>query len=431
MKRLITLMLASVFVLGTVASAFAIHTQGRGGSGLDFNARGSWRVVGEIQDNWDFDNRNAEETYNVHMRARTWFDFTTADGVKAVLGTEIGDASFGGAALPLGGDQTNIIEVKHLYVQFPWPNSDVTISAGLQGIALPGYFSSPIFDDDVAALVVSSPLTDTVGLTLAWLRANNGIDGRLRPGTGAQREEFDIFAAIVPITLEGMSITPYGLYAFLGADLTASGDSENGWWAGVNAVFTTFDPIYFGFDLIYGKVEDDVNREGWFFDAAIGMPMDLFTPELFFVYASGDNSSAGKDKRMPSVSPDYTATTFLFDGTALLSGWALGDPASVALWAVGLSLKDISFVDRLTHTFRVMYAQGTSSNDAAYGAQLGTLGGEFFTKEDSLIEFNFDTRYQMFEQLAAIVELGYIIPNFDDARDDNAFKLAAGFVYNF
>jgi hypothetical protein len=39
----------------------------------------------------------------------------------------------------------------------------------------------------------------------------------------------------------------------------------------------------------------------------------------------------------------------------------------------------------------------------------------------------------MYEHLAAIVELGYIIPSFDDstADDDSAFKLAAGFKYDF
>jgi hypothetical protein len=171
MKRLITLMLASVFVLGTVASAFAIHTQGRGGTGIDFNARGSWRVVGEVMRQLaGFGYKDAglmRYTYRLAiMRARTWFDFTTADGVKAVSwarksaigrwGQDVGDAP--GGDFSLGGDGRGLIKVKHLYVQFPWPNSDITISAGLQGVALPGYFSSPILDDDVAGLVVSTPI---------------------------------------------------------------------------------------------------------------------------------------------------------------------------------------------------------------------------------------------------------------------------------
>jgi hypothetical protein len=451
MKRLVTLMLAAVFVLGTVASAFAIHTQGKGGTGLDFNARGSWRVVGAIQDNWDFDSDLSEETYQLGMRARTWFDFATADGVKAVLGTEIGQARFGEpGGLQLRGDNP-IIKVKHLYAQFPWPNSDVTISAGLQGVALPGYFSSPILDDDVAGIIVSAPLSDTLGLTLAWLRPYDlNHTGSTTFDGSAMKDEFDIFAAILPVTLEGLNLTPYAVYAMIGQDAVgtvASGlwgyadepadvdatDDATVWWLGLNGMLNMFDPIYVAFDLIYGSAGieldgDDLDREGYFFNLAVGMTMDMFTPELFFFYASGDNSDIDKDKRMPVVSPDYVPTTFFFDGTSLGSGFEFADPASLAAWGIGLSLKDISYVERMTHTFAVMYVQGTSDDNAAYGVELSE---GIFTEEDSFIELNFDTTYQMYEHLAAIVEIGYIIPNFDTAPDDNAFKLSAGFKYDF
>jgi hypothetical protein len=219
MKRITTLMLAAVFVLGTVASAFAIHTQGKGGTGLDFNARGSWRVLGVVSDNWDFNSDASEEDYQLGMRARTWFDFATADGVKAVLGTEIGQARFGQpGGLQLRGDNA-IIKVKHLYAQFPWPNSDVTISAGLQGVALPGIFSNPVLDDDVAGLIVSMPLSDMLGLTLAWLRPTDLDHTGSATFDGTEMsDEWDAFAAILPITLEGMKITPYAIYSLLGQD---------------------------------------------------------------------------------------------------------------------------------------------------------------------------------------------------------------------
>jgi hypothetical protein len=467
MKQWLTLALTAAFVLATAASSQAIHTQGKGGTGLDFNARGSWRVLGVIQDNWDFNSDASEEDYQLGMRARTWFDFATADGVKAVLGTEIGQARFGQTNnLQLRGDNT-IFKVKHLYAQFPWPNSDVTISAGLQGVALPGIWSNPILDDDVAGLIVSMPLSDMLGLTLAWLRpydldhtGSSTFDG------SAMSDEWDAFAAILPITLEGMSITPYAIYSLLGQDAHASilarqgygaaatnavpallippgglaglaTDDGTAWWLGFNARLTMFDPIYVALDAIYGSAslefaDEDFDREGFFVGLAAGMKMDMFTPELFAFYASGADDDTDEDGRMPVVSGDFTATSFFFDRSALGSGIFTQDtlnPSLVGMWAVGLNLKDISIAERLSHTFTVMYAQGTNDEES-----IPVLLGTGLSEDDTLIEFNFDTKYQMYEHLAAIVEIGYIIPDFDDynlGEDDAAFKLATGVKYDF
>jgi hypothetical protein len=404
MKRLLTLMLAATFVLGTVASAFAIHTQGRGGAGLDFNARGSWRGVAEIRDSWGFNDNAYEETYQIYMRGRTWFDFATADKVKAVIGLEIGNIRFGaddlnspGNDFALGGDGRALIKVKHLQLVFPWPNTNVTISAGLQNVALPGYYSNPIFDDDVAGIVMSTPITDTIGLTLAWMRPYDlthsgnqqlppvvnglisvldeidfwdtfGVDradaiNDYRAASGRTRgagDEFDIFAAIVPVTLEGLKLTPYAVYALVGDDFAASPDgfglgaastgNHTAWWLGLNAAISMFDPIYAAFDFIYGSAEFDVanqdlDQQGWFVNAAVGMKMAMFTPELFGFYATGTDDGSSKDKRMPTVSGDFVPTSFLFDKSPLGSGLVLQDPSVIGMWGLGLSLKNISFID--------------------------------------------------------------------------------------
>jgi hypothetical protein len=101
---------------------------------------------------------------------------------------------------------------------------------------------------------------------------------------------------------------------------------------------------------------------------------------------------------------------------------SIGNPIGTfgGWWAVGLKLRNISFIDRVTHTFHAMYLQ--FDNDEGVG----------LTSDDSLVELTFDTRWQMFEQLAAVLELGYIMPSFDNfPEDDNAFKAALGFLYNF
>jgi hypothetical protein len=455
----LALLCGAVLILCSATASHGIHTQGRGGTGIDFNARGSWRVVGELSDNWNFSDDLSEETYAISMRARTWFDFTTSGGVKAVLGTEIGDARFGEpGALDLGGDNETL-EVKHLYVQFPWPNTDLTFSAGLQGFALPGYFSSPILDDDVAGLVVSTPFSETVSLTLAWLRPydlEHAQDGTGSGLFGETSDEFDIVAALAPITLNGAIITPYALYAFIGQDFAdqeldlpgpSSGD-HSAWWIGGNVALTLFDPLTISADFIYGVAEfklitETIDQAGWYLDLAISYPWRALTTELFFIYASGDDAG-GDDGRMPSVSPDFVATSFFFNGSPLGSGFEFKDPASVGLWAIGIRVKDITLVDKLTHTVTIMYVQGTSDADAEFSSPLSNAfsrafllapgdgqGPLFFTKDDSFLELNVDSTYQMHEHLQGIVEFGYIIPDFDLADDDHALKLAAGIKYDF
>jgi hypothetical protein len=425
MKRLITLMLAAVFVLGTVAASWAIHTQGAGGPGLDFNARGSWRVVGEYRDNWTFGNFDEEAAdfdqgdFRLHQRARVWFDFTTADRVKAVLNLQMGSYNWGVGPNPqaatggtrigrTGGIDSASIGIRQLFVQFPFPNSDIMISAGKQGLALPGVLGSPLHDDNTNALIVSMPLTDMAGLTALWARLE-----AIHPADGDADVAVDLFGAIVPLTLEGATLTPYALYLNTGSDIDL-----DAWWLGLNGRLTMFDPVYAAFDFIYGDQDD---ASGWYAALAVGMKMDMFTPELFFAYASGGDDT----DVMPVISPDYTASTFLFNGSPLLAGSGVealvsnGDPLGTfgGWWAVGLKLRNISFIDRVTHTFHAMYLQ--FDND------------EVLTSDDSLVELTFDTRWQMFEQLAAIFELGYIMPSFDVLEDDNAFKAAIGVVYNF
>jgi hypothetical protein len=72
-------------------------------------------------------------------------------------------------------------------------------------------------------------------------------------------------------------------------------DDGTAWWLGFNARLTMFDPIYVALDAIYGSAslefgifgDEDFDREGFFLALAVGMKMDMFTPELFALYASG------------------------------------------------------------------------------------------------------------------------------------------------
>lgn len=63
-----------------------------------------------------------------------------------------------------------------------------------------------------------------MGLTALWARAyndnypgGNWFDGNhIRPGHANYMDNLDAFALLVPLTFEGVKVTPWGMYAAIG-----------------------------------------------------------------------------------------------------------------------------------------------------------------------------------------------------------------------
>lgn len=436
MRHIILSILTIAFVITSVSSSFAV----------EMNARGSWRASVSF---WDFDDKENSETFRARQRSRVWFDFIANENLKAVLGLEIGDITWGktnssnsgkstGGAL--GTDGVNI-EVKHAYLDFNLPNTDIKIKAGLQGILIPGNLGSLLFDDDAAALMVSAPINDMVSVSGGWIRAYDDNDGTT--GNNVSSDEYDVLALLVPVNGDGFSVTPYMLYSMIGQEVLNSHSNRNTlaliddatddatmWHAGFSSKINMFDPIVIMSDFVYGSLSTEVTNEdfdakGFVADLAIDYKMDFMTPELFAWYISGDNDNDNESTIMPTISPNFLASSFGFDGTKLGEGLILGlDETSLPSYAIGLKLKKLSFMEDLSHTVTIYYAKGTNDKDA----------GADFDEEDSMVEINLDSKYQIYDQLAAYLELGYI--NFD-MEDDNStyssnnYKCALGIRYDF
>jgi hypothetical protein len=436
-------------VIGSVAPSFAVELQ----------ARGSWRAAASW---YDFEGEDSNvgnnETFRARERARLWFDFIANDNLKAVLGLEIGDVVWGEAPAGDLGTDGVAVEVKHAYFDFNIPNTEINVKAGLQGIYIPGNLGSPIMDDDAAAVMVSAPINDMVSVAAGWIRAIDLSDSTQSdnlPGAAQSKDEVDILALLVPVNADGFSVTPYFLYTLIGKNTIDSlsmtdkiknaatkmdpsatfnwTDDATMWHAGFSAQVDMFDPIVVLMDAAYGSLAleatDDVDVKGWFFDLAVDYKMDFMTPEIFFYYTSGADDDDDEISVFPSISADLTFSSFLMDGSALGECELYeSDPADLPMWAVGLKLKDINFVEDLSHTFTIYYAKGTSDKDSVYG--------KTFAEDDSLIEVNFDTKYQIYDELAAYLELGYFKFDWDKAADhdkdwENGYKAALGIKYDF
>lgn len=252
----------------------------------------------------------------------------------------------------------------------------------------------------------------------------------------------------LPLTFDGFSIAPYFAYAWIG-DGAAPGanqqkpssavignligtDDAKAWVLGANAKLAIFDPLTFAADLIYGVGEnDDYETKGWYAALAASYKFDALTATLFGTYATGADKDADKDNYLPTLAEGWELSPYLGGARAFNTGASDGfatDTLGVGsdgtgLWTVGLKLAETSFVDKLSHTLVLAYGEGTSDQKA----------GVDFDEKDSAWEVYMVNQYMIYENLAAINELGYFAPDFDEKNreDDASYFATIGFSYKF
>ena len=427
MKRFITLLAMAALVLGTVAPASA---------DLAVKAAGAWRVHGNVLSNFgDFDDDTSSvynDTFTIQHRMRTQLRFVYNENVMGELYTEYGNVTWGQGAGTYGVRDNNAaseLHIKRAFIQFRWPETDLLTTVGEQDITFPssGAFSSMVQGgEDAGAIAVSTPLTDVLGLTLVYTRLAE---------TTAQTSgnDFDVFLAAVPVKLEGMTIAPWFSYAMVGQNSGFNTDNDNAniWWAGAGFNMTALDPIVIYADFVYGSADDGYTgladgTSGFMIDAMVEFKgLDFATLQGFGVYSSQNDDGDGA---MPHIDSDWTIGGSMINGSTFTTD--LG-PAAPGFWMVGAAARKIQFLDKLSHDVIALYAKGTGDAAGFGGNNFGSsLPG--LTSDDSYWEVDLNTRYQIYESLAAIVELGYGKPDFDaGGADDATMKAAFGFLYRF
>lgn len=473
MKRIVTLLLAAGLVLGAAA----------GSQAADIKAKGTWEFTWEMG-NSSFEKHNGQDTFGARQRLRTQIDVIASESLKGVMFFEIGDQNWGsskqGAALGTDGKE---IKVRYSYVDWVIPQTDAKVRMGLQNFSLPGFISSsPILGGgsaDGAGITLSGQFNENVGASLFWLRAEN--DNAYSVNNKYASDAMDFIGLTVPLTFDGVKVTPWGMFGMIGRDsfTGANGDIDQAarmlpvqaspaaskdrhgtaWWVGVASELTYFDPFRFALDAAYGSVDMgsytvadadtgaargfDVKRSGWFASILGEYKMDYVTPGILFWYASGDDSNPyNGSERMPTVEGSWTASSYGFDDNYGRDASDMIGLSNDGTMGVYLQAKDISFVEDLTHIFRVGFVKGTNNTAMAdYVASpfSGTGSGLYLTTKDKAWEVNFDTQYKLYKDLTLCVELGWINLDLDkkvwglgsDDYRDNAFRGAVNLQYAF
>ena len=348
------------------------------------------------------------------------------------------------------------------------PDTDLKVRMGLQPIELPNVAGgSSILDTDaLAAVTLNWQFSENVGATLMWGRPYNDNYTSVESGHGNDKTSYldniDLIALSVPLTFDGVELTPWVMYGLVGQNAYRGYDQGEGptdlyarkmdqdepgrrhawtsaFWAGLPIQLSFLEPLNIEIDINYGFAESlgsmeayksggagprfaDTRREGWLVKALIEYQTDWGTPGLFGWYASGDDGNPGNgSERLPSIEAKGNFTSIMGD-----DNWGWGSNPDLydrtlnyaGTWGIGLQLRDVSLVEDLSHTFRVAYWGGTNSPEMAVYAspiswQEGVADGLYLTRNDGLLEFNLINRYEMYENMEINLELGYLA-NFVD-----------------
>lgn len=323
------------------------------------------------------------------------------------------------------------------------------------------------FLDNVDFFLLSLPLTGKGWSLTPW--AMFGAAGEMYHQGNEQEFNMrggDFFVGTMPYTyVRGLMNGNVGANPLKGPAYSKS------FFAGLPLSLTTLDPLRIEVDINYGYFEGlgryditdyrdhvqqraDTRREGWLVKALVEYKMDWGTPGLLGWYASGDDGNIKNgSERMPAISPCGSFTSFIGDDPKgnglLLSGKNQTYDLQMTYagtWGLGLQIRDVSFMPDLAHSLRIVHWGGTNSPAMVKylaPSDFGDSSPRYLTTQDSMLEFNLDSEYRIYENLEFILQLGYIVNNVDtglwnrsyrgdqDLQKGDAYKVAAVFKYSF
>lgn len=468
---------------------------------IDFKVKGLWQFRVMHADR-NLQKNNSADKFRSANRLRTKIHAIASESLEGVVYFTIGHQNWGnakdGAAL---GTDSNQVRVDNAYIDWAIPNTTIRTRVGLQPLDMP-YFTdiwSPIISNSHGpAVIVSDNINEHVSASFFWLRIanDNAAEADAALGLTSNRQyvdNMDFWGMSLPLSWDGFKITPWGMYGSVGKDsfklkytgtgsdvlynvtfanmlplmairtssgvtgLAGKADKAYGdsWFAGLASMLQPTDSLRIALDATYGSVDMgstrlngrnfDLRRYGWFAALQTDYILAGWTPGFIAYYASGDDGNPyNGSERMPALSPDTMMTSYGFDGTWYSgAGQTLGFGLS-GTWAFMGRIKDVSFVEDMKHTLRVVYYGGTNSPDmvkagAITNPQSAQTNMFYLTTSDHAWEVNLDTTYKIYENLLLAFELGYIRLDMDKGlwdkvgykANENNWKVGLSASYMF
>ncbi len=484
MKKLLTLLLAA----GLVISA------ANGASAVDIKVSGTWLTTFSFTDGLYGSNAlrksddsftNNDGAFNAAQRIRINFDLIAGESLSGRVQLQVANSdarpnyySWGVSSV---GGPGNSVTARLAYLDWNIPSTDVRIRMGRQEVTLPGYaFLTPVLSGGNPAdgVTVHAPINDMVAVNVGWLRAAAEMQ---KWGTAHNpHSSFDLAYLTVDVSADGFKVTPWGMIGFVGPDAsdgrktlgkdataphTAPWDAQSwsaankgiaglggltedtvAYWVGIGGELTLFDPFKFTADFMYSGNDADgyAERRGWYAALGAEVKLSMATPFLRGWYASGDDADSGESGRMLTVGAygAWDASSIYFDANGRLNA-TIDRCSPDGTWGAQLGVKNVSFIEDLSHALSLTYVQGTNNTNRVTDGSVVPAGGtslvnnpvSYMTTADSLWEVDFLSSYKLYKNLTANLLLACLITDFDEdirtAKYDNGFRGSLNFTYNF
>ncbi|GAB6037786.1 outer membrane homotrimeric porin [Fundidesulfovibrio butyratiphilus] len=469
------------------------------GLGVQAKAESRVRMVGDARihatyfqnvnyTGWNYNGTRTIDDFLIWERFRLRTDFFANENLKFRLGIRVNNRIWGSNTFTVD-NPTPCLDVYQAFLQFKWPNTEAEFTVGLINFDLPLsnsiFNANPVIGTRSTVAMVTMPLLDkTLGLNagfVRWLDTNALFAANTTPSS----DTLDGYFLALPVTLDGFKATPWGVLGVAGrgagywntpvgsypnvnnenllTNLMSAGygATPNGlrdnvnlyYWVGSSFSVTALDPFHFYADVIYGGGNDSDRsknrRHGYFIDAAVEyVGLEAVTPQLSFWYGSGeDSSTVNGSERMPVVANFWgPSNSFLFDSSQAyqLNSMTLNAMGS---WGFVAALNKISLIKDNLSRVTVSYAMGNNSRQAVragnliWGANTFFQMGRDLAQGDSVVAIGLDHQYNIYENLALIVETGWAHGTFQqsvwgrrfthEASKSDAVKVSFGFQYKF
>ena len=426
MKRLpgfspVWLLLVATLVLWAPESALAV----------DFKARGQWVVSFGYGQNGTFVSGDSvcgfspgQDNFNPRQKLSLQLDAEASKNLSGSLYLDIGDIIWGQQASDgaLGADG-HIIKVGNAFIDWSLPSAPLKVRMGIQSIKTPAIASgNSIFNGSVAAVVANWAFTDWLGVTGAWARPYND---NYTPGAGGNTfaDNVDAFGLLVPLQLDDVSLSPWGVLAVIepnaarvrdaqypfGNFSAMGGDAGNfregmfpaggarhrdfadangarairsratAFWAGVTGRLELFDHLRTSFDAEYGVTswaDSRLDRRGWFATLCVELAYNWGVPGIYAWYGSGDDGNpANGSERLPALDPGNSInySPLAYDGSQYIERNALIGNNMAGTMGLGIRAARLHLVESISQTLYLNYIRGTSSRAMARKMSLAGL----------------------------------------------------------
>lgn len=455
--------------ISTYCQAMTIETKEGGKFHIDGKVTtsfGSTQYLDLVDDFDKGDDSDFDATRELSLR----FKWEANDQLNAVASFQIGEGTtggyFGSSDALVGGEEDGdlILELDNLFLDYT-TEGGIHTRIGSQGYRIPDIaYGSHLMYETPPGVDLTVPFNDRVSLTTAWFRIADLFDDT-ETNTDDQA---DLFYATIPFSFGSIEVAPWAAYANIQEDVVKNApshftyayfdypgligvtnpaitntnptDSVTSYYLGSTISYKLSDRLSLSLGGEYGQMNwdtavEDVEISGYFFDSVLDYKLDWATPELFAFYGNGPDANDSDIDMMPVLIGGPTYTSSWFGGSRYNDNMfdSVDKTYATSMMAVGFKLKDIKTIDKMSHEFQIMYAEGTA-DDTIFEAPDDIILNE----DESFVEVNFNTEYEIMKNFLAAVELGYITFDEDSDYDENVggdvedfWKIAWSLEYSF